>query len=206
MKARRGRGSGRVEVVRREANKGCARLCRAFTTQRSACAVDDGDYADSNEDARVQAEAGWEVACVGRSGNRWTPPVRKRMLACGHAERTCAGKGRVRKKSLSRRRGGRGPTSRSRSRSRWPAARQWWSSMTRHKVADCSRPPRSREYPEKPNRPTRASPRWARATQSAQHSPRNEFFGNGCPKSSTHVVRFGFVYASSYCAMYAAVG
>ena len=40
----------------------------------------------------------------------------------------------------------------------------------------------------------------------AQHSPRNEFFGIVCLKSSTHVVRFGFVYASWNCSIYAAVG
>lgn len=31
-----------------------------------------------------------------------------------------------------------------------------------------------------------------------QHWPRNEFFGKGCLKSSTQVVKFGFVYASRY--------
>ena len=33
-------------------------------------------------------------------------------------------------------------------------------------------------------------------TSSYQHSPMNLFFGNGCWKSSLHVVKFGFVYAS----------
>jgi len=61
-----------------------------------------------------------------------------------------------------------------------------------------SKPPRTSHVRTKGKSPNRDPTR--------QHWPMNEFFGNGCWKSSFHVVKFGFEYAPVNFSIYACVG